>query len=43
MILGGLIHAEKVGRDSFISESEVKRIEKLDREARRPKKKSDKE
>ncbi len=30
MILDGLIHAEKVGRDNFISESEVKRIEKLD-------------
>jgi len=38
MILDGLIQAEKVGRDNFISESEVKRIEKLDRKAGRPKK-----
>ncbi len=30
MILDGLIHAEEVVRDNFISESEVKRIEKLD-------------
>jgi len=43
MILDGLIHAEKVGRDNFISESEVKRIEKLDRNAGRPKKESIKE
>ncbi len=38
MIIEGIIKAEKVGRDNFISESEVKRIEKLDRKAGRPKK-----
>ncbi len=43
MILDGLIHAEEVVRDNFISESEVKRIEKLDRNASRPKKESIKE
>ena len=36
MIIEGIIKAEKVGRDNFISESEVKRIEKLDRKAGRP-------
>ena len=38
MIIEGIIKAEKVGRDNFISESEVKRLEKLDRKAGRPKK-----
>lgn len=38
MILDGLIQAEKVGRDNFISESEVKRLESLDRKAGRPQK-----
>ncbi len=38
MIIEGIIKAEKVGRDNFISESEVNRIEKLDRKAGRPKK-----
>ena len=38
MIIEGIIKAEKVGRDNFISESEVKRVEKLDRKAGRPKK-----
>lgn len=38
MIIEGTIKAEKVGRDNFISESEVKRLEKLDRKAGRPKK-----
>jgi excisionase family DNA binding protein len=36
MILDGVINAEKIGRDNFISESEVKRVEKLDRKAGRP-------
>ena len=36
MILDGVINAEKVGRDNFISESEVKRVEKLDRKPGRP-------
>ena len=31
MILDGVIKAEKVGRDNFISESEIERVEKLDR------------
>jgi len=38
MILDGLIKAEKVGRDNFISESEVKRLENVRRGAGRPKK-----
>jgi len=38
MIIEGIIKAEKVGRDNFISESEVKRIVSLDRKAGRPKK-----
>ncbi len=40
MIIEGIIKAEKVGRDNFIPESEVKRIESLNRKAGRPKKKS---
>ncbi len=36
MILDGIIQAEKIGRDNFISESEVKRLEKLDRKPGRP-------
>ncbi len=36
MILDGVIKAEKVGRDSFILESEVKRLEGIDRKAGRP-------
>ncbi len=38
MILDGLIKAEKVGRDNFISESEVKRLETIKRPSGRPKK-----
>ncbi len=38
LIIEGVIIAEKVGRDNFILENEVKRIEKLDRKAGRPKK-----
>ncbi len=38
LIIEGVITAEKFGRDNFIRESEVKRIEKLDRKAGRPKK-----
>ncbi len=38
MILDGLIKAEKVGRDNFISESEAKRLENVRRGAGRPKK-----
>ncbi len=38
LIIEGVITAEKFGRDNFIPESEVKRIEKLDRKAGRPKK-----
>ena len=38
MILDGVIKAEKIGRDNFISEDEVKRLEQLDRKAGRPKK-----
>ncbi len=38
MIIEGIIKAEKVGRDNFISENEVKRLEKLNRKAGRPKK-----
>lgn len=36
MILDGVIKAEKVGRDNFISESEVERLERLDRKPGRP-------
>lgn len=36
MILDGVIKAEKVGRDNFIAESEVERLEKLDRKPGRP-------
>jgi excisionase family DNA binding protein len=39
MILDGVIKAEKIGRDNFISESEVARLEKLDRKPGRPPKK----
>ena len=39
MILDGVIKAEKIGRDNFILESEVKRVEKLDRKPGRPSKK----
>ncbi len=38
MIIEGIIKAEKVGRDNFISESEVKRIAAIKRSAGRPKK-----
>lgn len=38
MILDGIIKAEKIGRDNFISEAEVKRLEKTERKAGRPKK-----
>jgi len=38
MILDGVISAEKVGRDNFILESEVKRLESLDRKPGRPSK-----
>jgi excisionase family DNA binding protein len=38
MILDGLIKGEKVGRDNFIAESEVKRLENVRRGAGRPKK-----
>jgi excisionase family DNA binding protein len=40
MIIEGIIKAEKVGRDNFISESEVKRIAAIKRSAGRPKKES---
>ena len=43
MILDGIIQAEKVGRDNFISEAEVKRIVSLDRKSGRPKKEAAKE
>ena len=36
LIIEGTIEAEKIGRDNFITESEVKRLEKLDRKAGRP-------
>ena len=36
MILDGIINAEKVGRDNFILESEVKRLESLERKPGRP-------
>ncbi len=38
MIIEGIIKAEKVGRDNFISESEVKRLESLERKPGRPQK-----
>ncbi len=41
MILDGVIKAEKIGRDNFILESEVKRIEKIDRKPGRPAKKAE--
>ncbi len=43
MIIDGLITAEKVGRDNFISESEVKRLENVRRGSGRPKKAAAKE
>ncbi len=43
MIIEGIIKAEKVGRDNFISDAEVKRIVSLDRKSGRPKKESAKE
>ena len=42
MILDGIIKAEKIGRDNFIAESEVERLEKLDRKPGRPAKQSKK-
>lgn len=36
MILDGVIKAEKVGRDNFIAESEVKRLEDVERKPGRP-------
>ncbi len=36
MILDGVIKAEKVGRDNFILESEVKRLENIERKPGRP-------
>ncbi len=39
MILDGIIKAEKIGRDNFILESEVERLEKIDRKVGRPPKK----
>ena len=36
MILDGVIKAEKVGRDNSILESEVKRLEGIDRKPGRP-------
>ncbi len=36
MILDGVIKAEKIGRDNFIAENEVKRLEKIDRKPGRP-------
>ena len=38
LIIEGIVKAEKIGRDNFILESEVKRLESLDRKAGRPKK-----
>ncbi len=43
MILDGVIKAEKVGRDNFILESEVKRLENVRRGSGRPKKAAAKE
>jgi excisionase family DNA binding protein len=39
MIIEGIIKAEKVGRDNFIPESEVKRLESIERKPGRPAKK----
>lgn len=36
MILDGVIQAEKIGRDNFISETEIKKLEKQDRKPGRP-------
>ena len=36
MILDGVIEAEKIGRDNFVSEREVKRVESIDRKPGRP-------
>ena len=36
MIIDGVIKAEKVGRDNFIAESEVERLEKIERKPGRP-------
>jgi excisionase family DNA binding protein len=36
MIIEGIIKAEKVGRDNFISENEVKRLESVERKPGRP-------
>lgn len=38
LISEGVIKAEKFGRDNFISETELKRVEKLDRKPGRPSK-----
>jgi excisionase family DNA binding protein len=38
MIIEGIIKAEKVGRDNFIPEAEVKRLESIERKTGRPKK-----
>ncbi len=40
LIFEGTIKAEKAGRDNFIPESEVKRLESLERKTGRPKKKN---
>ncbi len=40
MILDGVIKAEKIGRDNFIMESEIATLEKIDRKAGRPPKKT---
>ena len=36
LIIEGIIKAEKVGRDNFILESEVKRLENIERKPGRP-------
>jgi excisionase family DNA binding protein len=36
MVLGGIIKAEKFGRDLVIAEDEIKRIEQLERRPGRP-------
>jgi excisionase family DNA binding protein len=36
LILDGVIKANKVGRDNFVSESEVKRLESANRKPGRP-------
>jgi excisionase family DNA binding protein len=36
LIIDGVIKAEKVGRDNFVSEGEVKRLESEDRKPGRP-------